>query len=456
MKLLFANDAKGQHAPSLYAATSDTPPYPALTNDITVDVCIVGAGYTGLSTALHCAQQGLSVAVLDAHRVGWGASGRNGGQLGTGFNMAQSELEKRLGQKRAQALWTLSENAKTTIHQLCAEHNFDIEYRAGIISAYHRARYVNAAHQYCDTLAKQYQYEQFEPLSKEQLSQRLDSPAYFGGVLDHGAGHIHPLKLAYGLAKAATTQGAAIYEQSLVLSIESNSSTDSGSSKGSSSGSSGSIRSSGNSDSSLVHTESGTVQAQHVVLACNGYLGDFNTHVQQRVMPINNFIVATEPLGDGATALLPERNAVFDSRFVVNYFRITNDNRLLFGGGETYGYKFPADIRRVVSKPLLEVFPQLNGINFEYAWGGTLAITRSRLPYVCKLDNTTYSASGYSGHGVALAVESGKAIAAAIGGDTASLNVLQDLPCARFPGGGAVRSALLAGAMTWYSILDRF
>jgi len=437
MKLLFVNDQKGQHAPSLYAAITDTPPYGSLSNQITADVCIIGAGYTGLSAAVHCARQGYSVVVLDAHRVGWGASGRNGGQLGSGFNMEQPEIEKHLGHARAQSLWRVAENAKRTIHQLSNDHNFDIEYQPGIICAYHRPQYVNAAHQYCDTLSKKYQYDQLETLSKQQLSILLDSPAYHGGVLDHGAGHINPLKLAYGLAKAATKLGTKIYEQSQVLSIESKDNIN-----------------------SLMTTATGSVNATHVVLACNGYLGGLNSDglsatVQQRVMPINNFIVATEPLGDLATALLPKRHAVFDSRFVVNYFRITQDNRLLFGGGETYGYQFPSDIRRVVSKPLLKVFPQLNGIHFDYAWGGTLAITRSRLPFVSKLNNTTYTAGGYSGHGVALAVESGKAIAKAIDGDTSSFDVLKDLPCARFPGGSLTRQVLLAGAMTWYSMLDR-
>lgn len=431
MNLLFANDEPGQHAPSLYAATAESHNYPTLNDQITADVCIIGAGYTGLSAALHCAQQGLSVTVLDAHRVGWGASGRNGGQLGSGFNMAQPDIEKSLGRDRAQSLWKLAENAKATIHQICKDFNFDIEYQPGIISALHRKRYVNAAHQYCDSLVKQYQYDQLEPLSKEQLSQMLDSPAYYGGILDHGAGHVHPLKLAHGLAKAATSMNTDIYEKSLVLSIESTID-----------------------NTKLVRTAEGCVQTQTVVLACNGYLGDLNSTVQQRVMPINNFVVATEPLGNLGTALIPQRHAVFDSRFIVNYFRLTHDNRLLFGGGETYGYQFPSDIRRVVSKPLLKVFPQLHGTQLEYAWGGTLAITRSRLPYISKLNETTYSASGYSGHGVALAVESGKAIAAAIKGDTTSFDVLKDLPNARFPGGG-MRQVLLAGAMTWYSMLDR-
>lgn len=433
MSMLFTNDEQGTHAPSLYAATCNTPLHSPLSEHISADICVIGAGYTGLSTALHCAQLGYSVVIIDAHRVGWGASGRNGGQLGSGFNMPQADLEKQLGLDRAQALWLVSENAKATIHRLCMEHAIDIEYQAGIINACHRERYVSATRQYRDALATKYQYEQLESLSKNQLQQLIDSPSYFGGVLDHGAGHINPLKLALGLAQIATAFGAKIYEKSHVLSIQPSTNGE-----------------------SLISTESGSVQAQHVVMACNGYSSGFNKNVEKRVMPINNFIVATEPLGDGAVALLAKRHAVFDSRFVVNYFRLTKDNRLLFGGGETYGYHFPKDIRQVVSKPLLQVFPQLRGIKFDYAWGGTLAITRSRLPFITKYNESTYSAGGYSGHGVALAVESGKAIAEAISGDTATFDTLKELPCAQFPGGSFIRPALLAGAMTFYSVLDRF
>ncbi len=437
MSAFLNSDKVGEHAPSLYAASCDTPAHPVLCDDIITDVCIIGAGYTGLSAALHCAHQGLSVVVLDAHRVGWGASGRNGGQLGSGFNMAQSTMEKKLGIARAKSLWNIAQSAKATIHQLCSEHHIDIEYHPGIISAFHRPRYVKAAHEYAHSLARDYGYDELEVLSKEQIRQHIDSPVYYGGVLDHGAGHIHPLKLAYGLAKQASCAnngtGARIFEKSQVLSIETTSNGE-----------------------ELVRTDSGSVLAKNLVLACNGYAGSLDARIQQRVMPINNFIVATEPLGDAAQALIPQRRAVFDSRFVVNYFRITRDNRLLFGGGETYRYQFPSDIRRVVSKPLTHVFPQLKGIELEYAWGGTLAITRSRLPLVVKLDNSRYSASGYSGHGVALAVESGKAIAEAIGGDTTNFNTLKDLPCPQFPGGALARPALLAGAMTWYSLLDRF
>lgn len=433
LKMLHANGKRGEHPPSWYHATCDTPQYPMLSNDVDTDVCVIGAGYTGLSAALQLRQLGLSVSVLDAQRIAWGASGRNGGQLGSGFNMDQSELEARYGTQQAHALWRIAEQAKRTVHTLCEQHNINAHYQSGIIDAKHRLRLVNDAHRYCDKLAKQYNYDQLEPLSKNDLRKLVDSPNFHGGVLDHGAGHVHPLALATGIANAASKLGANLYELSEARSIERNT------------------------DGSLsVQTENGSVRAGNVVLACNGYLDGLEPQVTQRVMPINNFIVATEPLGDLADQLISGNHAVFDSRFVVNYFRLSADKRLLFGGGETYSYQFPKDIASLVRKPLSQVFPQLSDVRIDYAWGGTLAITHSRLPYVRQIKPNVYSASGYSGHGVALAIETGKAIADAIHGDNRTFDQLSALRCARFPGGSLARTALLKGAMSWYAMRDRF
>ncbi len=433
MKLLFSNGTRGEHAPSWYQATCDTPHYPSLEQDIQCDVCVVGAGFTGLSAALHLQALGYSVVVLDAHRVAWGASGRNGGQLGSGFTWDQFELEQHFGHEYAHAMWRFCESAKQTVHSLCKDHNIDVHYKSGIINAKHRARFVADAHRYCEKLKNDYHYPNLQPLTQSELAQLVDSPNYFGGAIDHGAGHIHPLRLGLGLAKVAASNGASIYEQSCVTSIEH---TDA--------------------QTHRVRTDKACVQANCVVLACNGYLDGLEPVVQQRVMPINNFIVATEPLGALADELLSGDHAVYDSRFVVNYFRLSHDKRLLFGGGETYGYAFPDNIADLVRKPMLQVFPQLHNTNIDYAWGGTLAITRSRLPFVRMIKPNLYSASGYSGHGVALAVESGKAVAHAINGDSTEFEQLNRLECARFPGGDTTRSLLLKAAMTWYALRDKF
>ncbi len=432
MKLLHANDFAGKHAPSWYHATCNAPTYPELTEDITCDVCVIGAGYTGLSTAIHLIKQGLSVAVLDAHRVAWGASGRNGGLLGSGFNLDQIELERQYGVAHAHALWQLSERAKRTVHHLCKAHKIDAQYKPGIVAAMHRPKLFGYEQRYCDMMVSKYNYRHYEILSKARLRDLVDSPNYYGGRIDHGAGHIHPLELGIGLGKAASELGASVFEMSAVVAIDRKPRKD-----------------------HVVRTTKASVRATNIVLACNGYLDGLDPAVQKRVMPINNFMIATEPLGARGERLLPQDNAVFDSRFVVNYFRLSSSKRLLFGGGENYGYRFPKDITAMVKKPLLEVFPQLHDVRIDYAWGGTLAITRSRLPMVRKVKQRVYSASGYSGHGVALSIEAGRVIAKAISGDKTDLDVLNKLVCRRFPGGYSTRSLLLKGAMSWYALQDK-
>ncbi len=428
MQLLHANDAPGQHAPSWYASTSEHPQFPELKSAIDTEVCIIGGGYTGLSTALHLAKAGLSTVVLEAHRVGWGASGRNGGQLGTGFNMMQDALEAQLGKPTAIRLWQFCEDAKKNIHTLCQENNIDIEFTPGIVYALHRKRFVTQHHAYCNKLRDDYAYEPLQTLDQAQLREHVSSDRYYGGSVDHGAGHVHPLKLAQGLAKIAHKRGASIHELSQVISIDYK--------------------------RGKISTERTTVTAKHIVLACNGYLDGLEPKFSRRVFPINNFMIATEPLGDRAQSLLPFNEAVADSRFVVNYYRLSQDGRLLFGGGENYGYRFPRDIRRTVRPAMLKIFPQLADARIDYAWGGTLAITPKRVPALLRINERTLAAGGYSGHGVALSNMYGRAMAEAILGDEQALKLLKNLPTPAFPGGSRVRPALQTLAMTAARTLD--
>jgi len=435
LKLLYTNDAAGVHANSWYRATTAPDKYPQLENHTDTDVCVIGAGYTGLSTALHLAQAGYSVTILDAHRVGWGASGRNGGQLGTGFNQTQPELERLYGLSRARELWSLAEDAKRTIHDLCDRHAIDAHYKPGVIYAQHRRRALSATYEHVEHLRRHYNYEHIQPLDKHALRQLVNSADYHGGFIDHGAGHLHPLALAIGMGRAAANAGAQIYESSEVIRIHHSRNTQQG--------------------ALHVITPQASVRAERVVLACNGYLDALQPRFAQRVMPINNFIVATEPLGERAKTLLAEDVAVADSRFVVNYYRRSQDSRLLFGGGESYGYRFPATMTRNVRRAMLRVFPQLDDVQIDYAWGGTLAITRSRMPCVRQLSSRVIAAGGYSGHGVALAVITGRVIAEKIAGDAVRFDWLANLPAARFPGSRWSRSTLLAAAMTGYSWMDK-
>ncbi len=434
MKLLYANDQPGSHAPSWYAATSKLAPSASLEGHQQSDVCIIGAGFTGLAAALELSLQGIDCIVLEAHRVGWGASGRNGGQLGTGFNMDQQGLESLMGAAVAHKLWDISELAKRWILDNAQQHTIDIDYQSGIVYALHRQRFVKPLHDYCAFLQRQYQYEAMSPLDAIDIRKHVNSDNYFGGAIDHGAGHIHPLKLAHGLAQAAMKNGATILEQSEVIRIDRRPGT----------------------HVQRVVTATGSVSCERVIMATNGYVDALDQSIHKRLMPINNFIVVTEPLGNRAEEILPANEAVSDSRFVVNYYRRVDGDRLLFGGGENYSYRFPEHIAPLVRRAMLGVFPSLNDVNIDYAWGGTLAITRNRLPYIGEIQPQRFAAGGYSGHGVALACLYGKALADHMTGNNELFDVLRRLPNIAFPGGMRSRPALLALAMTGYSWLDKW
>ena len=430
MNLLHANDRPGEYPPSYYAATRAAfAAQPPLQGAVEADVAIVGGGYTGLSAALHLAQKGLSVVVLEAHRVGFGASGRNGGQVGSGQRLDQDDLERSMGRDDARRLWDLAEEAKGMVRGLIADHAMPVTYRPGIAHACWTEGEVRAAATYAERLRRDYGYDQVQPLSRDEMARLIPSGVFAGGEIDRGAGHVHPLNYAIGMARAAQAAGAVIHEMSEVLRID-------------------------HGARPVLHTAQGRVTCDHVILAGNGYLGGLEPQVAARVMPINNFILATEPLGDRAAEVLAEPVAVADTKFVVNYWRLSEDNRLLFGGGESYGYRFP-DIIKTVRKPRLQVYPALHDVKIDYAWGGTLAITMTRNPCFARVAPNVLSASGYSGHGVALATLAGRILAEATAGQAGRFDLMASLPTPRFPGGVALRWPLLVLAMTWYSLRDR-
>ncbi len=432
MDILTANDRAGQYPPSWYAATATGPaPQPAVAGDLTCDVCVVGAGFTGLSTALHLRERGYDVILLDAQRVGFGASGRNGGQVGTGQRVEQDDLEKMVGIASALRLWHLSLQSVALVRELAAKHAPDAGWTPGIISASHRARYVPHYAAYAEKLNRDYAYDLIRPLDRDEMRAKVGSPAYYGGMVDLGGGHLHPLRFAFGLARACLQAGVRIFEQSRVTAIEPGT-------------------------PATVRVGAARITAGHVVLGCNGYMGNLQPQVAARVMPINNFIVATEPLSDAqATGLIRDREAVADSKFVINYFRLSEDNRMLFGGGETYGYRFPADIAALVRKPMTEIFPQLADVRIDHAWGGTLGITANRMPHFARLSGNILSLSGYSGHGVAMATLAGQIAAEAVAGQAERFDIMAQVPTHRFPGGAAMRWPLMVLAMVWFSLRDR-
>jgi gamma-glutamylputrescine oxidase len=427
-----AHASEDSHPPSYYAATVvGLDDWPAAAGEIDCDVCVVGGGLTGLSSALHLAERGYAVALLEARRVGWGASGRNGGQLGSGQRKDQFTLERMFGRAKARQLWDLAEEAKATVKERIARHKIACDLKPGVLSVAHKPGEVRWYYAYTELLRSSYGYEEVRHVSREELREMLGTAAYHGGKLDMGAAHLHPLNFALGLAHAAEKAGVAIFEQSPVSRIVPG-------------------------QPNRVEAGLATIRARHVVLACNGYLDGLEPRIAGRMMPINNFIIATEPLGeDGARDLIRDDVAVADSKFVINYFRLSADRRLLFGGGETYRRTFPADIAAFVRPYMLQVYPQLAGARIDYAWGGALSITLKRLPGFGRLDGDIYYAHGFSGHGLALTTLAGKVIAEAVAGSAERFDLFAGLPQPSFPGGTLLRFPLLVVGMLYYALRDR-
>ena len=431
MNPLYRNDTKGQYPPSWYHATATVPePRAALRGEIRADVCVIGAGFTGLTAALRLAQRGLSVVVIDAHRIGFGASGRNGGQVGSGYNKSQRWLAEKLGDGPARMLWDLSQEAKSDLRDLLTAHAPDAAYKSGVAYGAYSAAEAAAEHADAAYLHDHYGYEDIAALDAAQMHDIVRSPLYRGGTLDSGAGHMHPLRYVLGLAAACATAGVQIFEMTEAMRIVETA-------------------------PAIVQTPQGRVKADHVIVAGNGYLPRIVREISAKVMPINSFIGATAPLGEKAAQVLTRDIAVADSKFVVNYYRLSEDNRLLFGGRESYGIGFPKDIETALHARMVGLFPQLAGVGFDYVWGGTLGITMSRLPAVQRIAPNVISASGFSGHGVALSGIAGKVMAEAVIGQASRFDVMATLPTPSFPGGGAMRAPLLTLAMTWYAMRDR-
>ena len=427
MNLLYANEAPGQHPDSWYVASGT--PFPELApleGEVQADVCIIGAGFTGLSTALHLAQRGVSVRLLEAQRVGWGASGRNGGQVGIGQRVHQPKLEKIAGKQLARDAFFLGMDAARLVKTLVDRHGIDCGWKPGAIYANHRARYDAETREYVEHMAQHYDHDA-EYLDPEAVAHGLGAAGLSAGVHEPSAAHLHPLNFARGLGRAALEAGAVIHELSEATAIE----------------------------GTVVRTRQGMVRAETVIVACNGYLGNLLPEAADKIMPINNFVLATEPLGeDRCAALIPDDVCGCDSRFVVNYWRLSEDGRMLFGGGESYGWTFPRDLKSFVRKRMLVLYPQLADVKITHAWGGTLAITPTRLPYFNEVRPGVINASGYSGSGVALATMAGQVLSEALAGDRRRFEIMSALPVPSFPGLTHLRQPILVAAMMMARLRD--
>lgn len=416
---------------SWYEATvGERPRYPAMDGSRDADVVVIGGGFTGLQAAYHLASRGVSVVLIDAHRFGDGASGRNGGQLGTGQRWAPEEMEEALGYERSKALFDLAERAKHHLLDFAAEKSIEIDYIPGQLNVSHKASYEKDYRASVDVAASRYGYPHFSFIDRRETEQRLGSKRYHFGIRDTGTGHIHPMKLLIGLARAAQTAGATLFEDTPTRKVERRG---------------GKV---------IVETAAGRIQADRALIACNGYIGGLEPVTAAHVMPIRSFIGATVPL-DAFPDVLPDREAVADSRFVVRYFRKSKDNRLLFGGREAYTADQPRDISAHIRRQIAEIYPALSDIAIDHAWGGSVGITLPRQPFARDVMPGVTSIGGYSGHGVMLSNYCGKLFAEAVTGGSEDLQLLKDLNVPSFPGGARFRKPLLFLALTWYSLVDR-
>jgi len=416
-------------AGSYYAATAHpAPAYPTLAEEIDADLVVVGGGCTGLSAALHAAGRGLKVVLLEGGKVGWGASGRNGGQMIPGLRKGAVELTRVYGPERAKALFDLSLEARGVVQGLIERHGIacDLKTTGHLLAAVKPSdlRHMEAEAECLTTVMN---YPNVELLSAEEVRGEVDTP-YAGGLMDRQGGHFHPLNYTLGLAQAASAAGVRIFENSVATELETGS-------------------------DARVRTATGAVRARQVLLAGDALLQGLSPEVNNRIMPVANYVVTTAPLAD-PSALIPRDAAVSDSRFVVNYYRLTADGRLLFGGGERYTPAPPRDIAAFVRPYMEAVFPQLRGARIDYAWGGLVSITRSRLPHIGR-QGEVFFAHGYSGMGAILSTLAGKLVVEAMAGEADRFDLFAGVAPPPFPGGVGLRGPLHVLGMFWYALRDR-
>ncbi len=417
-----------------YAATAEIPPpRPALGKAVTADVCVVGGGFAGVSAALNLAERGFDVVLLESRRIGWGASGRNGGQVNSGLRQSPEALVAAYGAERARVLWEMTEQAKALVRGRIERHEIDAEYKRGTLYAAYKPAHVPGMARNVEVMREVFGYHEARTVDRDELHEMLATPLYHSGVLDRGGGHLHPLKFALGLARAAEEAGVRIFENSPVLAT-----------------------SDLETRPRVETTAAGQVTAGHVVFCCNAYLDRLVPELTSKILPIRNHIIATEPLGeDLARTLIRDDVAVCDSKFVVDYYRLSADRRLLFGGGETYSRHGPRDVRRFVRPYMLRVFPQLADARIDYGWEGQVGITMSRLPHFGRLTPRAYVTHGFSGHGVPLTSLAGKLTAEAIAGEAEGFDVFAALKHRDFPGGALLRRPAQVLGMLFYALRDR-
>lgn len=415
---------------SYYVATANPfAPAERLEGEVNADVVVIGGGYTGLHAALKAAERGLSVVLLEAGRIGWGASGRNGGQLIPGWRKGATDLVKIYGERHARVLFDLSLRAREDVLATISQNGIkcDLAQNGHLLAAAKPGDLVWMREE-VETLKRVMEYDRARVLGADEAAEKLASPLFHGALFDGGGGHFHPLNYALGLADVARARGVQLFENSRAVSVDASAGV-------------------------VARTDGGVVRARYGVLACDALLEGLEPRIAGRIMPVANYLIATAPLTDPA-ALIADNLAVSDTRFVVNYFRLSADGRLIFGGGERYTPNPPSDIAAFVRPFMLKVFPQLVDTPVEYAWGGLVSISMTRMPHIGRFGDLFF-AHGYSGQGTLLPAIAATSIAEAIEGNTDLFDVLAGLAPPEFPGGAALRAPLHVLGMLWYALRDR-
>lgn len=418
---------------SYYAASArPAPERPALAGSVEADVCVVGGGIAGCSAALHLAERGLKVVLVEDHRIGWGASGRSGAQAIQGVAAGQAKLDRLIGPAAARTAWDVSLEGLRLMRALMKRFAIDCDWTDGYMLTAVKERHVRELRAELAELRDAYGYPSLRYVSREELRATLDTDRYLGALYDSNSGHLHPLNYTQGLARAAESLGVTIYEGTRALAF-----ADAGGSK---------VR---------VTTAQGDVRAGYLVLCGNVYLGDTAPTLASKIMAVATYIVATEPLGPArAQKLIANNAAVSDMNWVLDYFRRSADHRLLFGGRVNYSGLKSFDAPSATRARMLKVFPQLGDVRIEYAWGGEVDITLNRAPHFGRLGPNVFFLQGFSGHGIALTGIAGKLVAEAISGTAERFDVFARIPHANFPGGMALRRPALVLAMLYYRLKD--
>lgn len=420
------------HVASYYAdSANDKIERPRLEADLEADVCVIGAGYTGLSSALYLLESGFKVIVLEAARIGWGASGRNGGQIVNSFSRDIDSIEKTVGFENAKIFGEMAFEGGRIIRERIATYNIDCDLKNGGVFAAMNAKQMKHLAQQKQLWERHGHIDQLELLDENDIRNVVNTNRYVGGLLDKSGGHIHPLNLALGEARAVESLGGQIFEDSAAIRIEQGANP-------------------------VVHTKHGSVRAKYLVVAGNAYLGGLIPELQSKSMPCGTQVITTEPLSDElAKELIPQDYCIEDCNYLLDYYRLSGDKRLIFGGGVVYGARDPADIKSIIIPNMIKTFPQLKNVKIDYAWTGNFLLTLSRLPQIGRIGDNIYYSQGCSGHGVTYTHLAGKLIGEVLVGQATRFDAFAGLPHYPFPGGHALRIPFSAIGAWYYTLRDK-